>query len=53
MFEPAQAIVYIDEIRKAVPLETFSFLLTPPGVPVSSMFEHLELFTSKVMPHFN
>ena len=49
---PEQAVTYLKDLTAQVPLETFSFPLNPPGIPASQMMESLELFASKVMPHF-
>jgi alkanesulfonate monooxygenase SsuD/methylene tetrahydromethanopterin reductase-like flavin-dependent oxidoreductase (luciferase family) len=52
VLRPADIVERLRQLRRSVPLETFSFLLAPPGVPVGSMAEHLELFAKEVIPHF-
>lgn len=49
---PDEAVKYLKDLTAQVPLESFSFPLKPPGIPASQMQESLELFSSKVMPHF-
>jgi len=34
------------------PIERYYTWTVPPGFPVTRMNEHLELFATKVMPHF-
>jgi alkanesulfonate monooxygenase SsuD/methylene tetrahydromethanopterin reductase-like flavin-dependent oxidoreductase (luciferase family) len=50
---PTAAIEKIKTICAGVPLETFSFCIAPPGVPVSEIFEHLALFAKEVIPAFS
>jgi alkanesulfonate monooxygenase SsuD/methylene tetrahydromethanopterin reductase-like flavin-dependent oxidoreductase (luciferase family) len=49
---PPDMVKMIKAISAVVPLETFSFLLSPPGFAVRRMFEHIELFATQVIPHF-
>jgi alkanesulfonate monooxygenase SsuD/methylene tetrahydromethanopterin reductase-like flavin-dependent oxidoreductase (luciferase family) len=50
---PETIVARLKELERHVPLETYSFLLSPPGLPVGQMFEHIELFAKKVIPEFN
>jgi alkanesulfonate monooxygenase SsuD/methylene tetrahydromethanopterin reductase-like flavin-dependent oxidoreductase (luciferase family) len=52
VFTPQNAIAALKKLQAEVPLEVFSFLLAPPGLPVKQMFESLELFAQEVMPAF-
>jgi hypothetical protein len=36
-----------------VPVEMFTLMLSPPGIPLSSIAKHIELFAKKVIPHFS
>jgi alkanesulfonate monooxygenase SsuD/methylene tetrahydromethanopterin reductase-like flavin-dependent oxidoreductase (luciferase family) len=49
---PADAVKMIEGLIAEVPVETFGISIAPPGVPVSKVAEHLELFASKVIPRF-
>ena len=49
---PAAAVTLIKQRVAEVPVESFTMMLSPPGVPVSKVTEHLELFAQKVIPHF-
>ena len=49
---PDQAVKLIRDYVAKVPLERFYCWTIPPGYPVRKMDEHLELFATKVMPHF-
>ena len=49
---PEQAVTRIKQQLAEVPVETYSIAIAPPGVPVSKVRDNLELFASKVMPHF-
>ena len=43
---------YVKQRLAEVPVEMFTFMLSPPGISLSSIAPHLELFANKVMPHF-
>lgn len=49
---PDDAVKLIRDYVAKVPLERFYCWTVPPGYPVRKMDEHLELFATKVMPHF-
>jgi probable F420-dependent oxidoreductase len=49
---PETAVQMIKEYVAAVPIQRFYTWTLPPGYPVKKMYEHLELFASKVMPQF-
>ncbi len=49
---PETAVQMIKDYRAAVPIQRFYTWTIPPGYPVSKMNQHLELFATKVMPHF-
>ena len=49
---PDTAVQMIKDYVAAVPIQRFYTWTIPPGYPVSKMNEHLELFATKVMPHF-
>ncbi len=49
---PDEAVKMIKALVAEVPVETFGIAIAPPGVPVSKVTENIELFASKVMPHF-
>jgi len=49
---PESAVQMIKDYIAAVPIQRFYTWTIPPGYPVSKMNEHLELFATKVMPHF-
>jgi len=49
---PDEAVKLIRDYVAKVPLERFYCWTIPPGYPVRKMDEHLELFATKVMPHF-
>jgi alkanesulfonate monooxygenase SsuD/methylene tetrahydromethanopterin reductase-like flavin-dependent oxidoreductase (luciferase family) len=49
---PDEAVKRIREFTAEVPVESYGVALAPPGVPVSKVSDNLELFASKVMPHF-
>lgn len=44
--------VYIKERVAEVPVEMFTMMLSPPGIALREVEEHIELFAKKVMPHF-
>jgi alkanesulfonate monooxygenase SsuD/methylene tetrahydromethanopterin reductase-like flavin-dependent oxidoreductase (luciferase family) len=50
---PEAAVALIKQQTAAVPVEMFTFMLSPPGVKLSQVAPHLELFANKVMPHFH
>ncbi|HEV8718083.1 MAG TPA: LLM class flavin-dependent oxidoreductase [Candidatus Binatia bacterium] len=49
---PETAVQMIKDYVAEVPIQRFYTWTLPPGYPVKKMNEHLELFASKVMPHF-
>ena len=49
---PEAAVALIKERVAEVPVEMFTLMLSPPGIEVSKVAGHLELFANKVMPHF-
>ncbi len=49
---PEAAVALIKAQIAEVPVEMFTFMLSPPGIKLSSIAPHLELFANKVMPHF-
>jgi probable F420-dependent oxidoreductase len=49
---PDAAVERIDEYVAATGIERYYTWTIPPGFPVRRMNEHLELFATKVMPHF-
>jgi len=49
---PDAAVRYIKERVAEVPVEMFTMMLSPPGIALREVEEHLELFAQKVMPHF-
>jgi alkanesulfonate monooxygenase SsuD/methylene tetrahydromethanopterin reductase-like flavin-dependent oxidoreductase (luciferase family) len=49
---PEQAIKHIEGRIAEVPIELFTMMLAPPGIPLSKCADHIELFAKKVMPHF-
>jgi alkanesulfonate monooxygenase SsuD/methylene tetrahydromethanopterin reductase-like flavin-dependent oxidoreductase (luciferase family) len=52
VFTPQNAIAALKKMEAEMPLELFSFLLAPPGVPAKDNFKSLELFAKEVMPAF-
>ena len=49
---PDDAVKLIRDYSATLPLERFYCWTIPPGYPVRKMDPYLELFASKVMPHF-
>jgi alkanesulfonate monooxygenase SsuD/methylene tetrahydromethanopterin reductase-like flavin-dependent oxidoreductase (luciferase family) len=49
---PDAAVTLIKGRLAEVPVEMFTMMLSPPGIPLSKIEENLELFAKKVMPHF-
>ncbi|HXZ88454.1 MAG TPA: LLM class flavin-dependent oxidoreductase [Candidatus Binataceae bacterium] len=49
---PDAAVKLIADYAAAAPVERFYCWTIPPGYPVRKMDQHLELFATKVMPHF-
>ncbi|MBE1604446.1 LLM class flavin-dependent oxidoreductase [Actinopolymorpha pittospori] len=49
---PDEAIHTIAALTAEMPMETFTLRIAPPGVPARELTEHLELFATKVIPHF-
>ncbi len=49
---PETAVQMIKDYVAEVPIQRFYTWTIPPGYPVKKMNEHLELFATKVMPHF-
>jgi len=49
---PDAAVTLLKERLAEVPIELFTMMLSPPGIPLSKVEENLELFAKKVMPHF-
>jgi hypothetical protein len=49
---PEAAVELIKQSAAEVPVELYTMMLSPPGVPLSKIAEHIELFAKKVMPHF-
>jgi alkanesulfonate monooxygenase SsuD/methylene tetrahydromethanopterin reductase-like flavin-dependent oxidoreductase (luciferase family) len=49
---PDDAVKHIKGRISEVPVELFTMMLAPPGIPLSKCAEHIELFGKKVMPHF-
>jgi len=49
---PDEAVRLIDEYATATGIERYYTWTIPPGMPVRRMDEHLELFATRVMPHF-
>ena len=47
-----EAVQIIKDYVAEVPIQHFYTWTIPPGYPVSKMNEHLELFATKVIPHF-
>ena len=49
---PDAAVTSIRQRVAEVPVEMFTVMLSPPGVPLSRIEENIELFAKSVMPHF-
>ncbi len=49
---PETAVQMVKDYIAAVPVERFYTMTLPVGFPPKQMNEHLELFATKVMPHF-
>ena len=49
---PEDAVRAIESYVAEMPLERYYTWTVPPGFPVRRMDEHLELFATKVIPHF-
>ena len=49
---PDAAVRAIADYVAETPIERYYTWTVPPGFPVTRMNEHLELFATKVMPHF-
>ena len=49
---PEAAVQMIKDYVAEVPIQRFYTWTIPPGYPIKKMYEHLELFATKVMPHF-
>ncbi|HTT77467.1 MAG TPA: LLM class flavin-dependent oxidoreductase [Candidatus Binataceae bacterium] len=50
---PEAAVNLIKERIAEVPMEMHTMMLSPPGIDLKFVQTSLELFASKVMPHFN
>jgi len=49
---PDATIALLKQRFAEVPVEMFTMMLSPPGIPLSQIEPNLELFAKKVMPHF-
>lgn len=49
---PETAVQMIKDYVAEAPIQRFYTWTLPPGYPAKKMNEHLELFATKVMPHF-
>ena len=49
---PGQCIAMLDKIASAAPIEGVYGFIPPAGYPLKKLAEHVELFATKVMPHF-
>jgi alkanesulfonate monooxygenase SsuD/methylene tetrahydromethanopterin reductase-like flavin-dependent oxidoreductase (luciferase family) len=49
---PQAAVKLIKDRIAEVPVELYTMMLSPPGIALSEVQTSLELFASKVMPHF-
>jgi len=49
---PDEAVALLRQRIAEVPVEMFTMMLSPPGIPLSKIAEHIELFAKKVIPHF-
>ncbi len=49
---PERAVAMIEEYVATVPIERYYTWTIPPGYPPSEVNEHLELFATRVIPHF-
>jgi probable F420-dependent oxidoreductase len=49
---PDSAVTLIKQRIAEVPVEMFTLMLSPPGIPLSGIAKHIELFANKVIPHF-
>ena len=52
VFTPDQCIAMLEKISKAAPIEGVYGFIPPAGYPLKKLAEHVELFATKVMPHF-
>ena len=50
---PAKAIELITDYVNKVPIRRYYTWTIPPGFPVAKMNKHIELFATKVIPHFS
>jgi alkanesulfonate monooxygenase SsuD/methylene tetrahydromethanopterin reductase-like flavin-dependent oxidoreductase (luciferase family) len=49
---PEAAVAMIKQRVGEVPLETYTMMLSPPGIPMGLVRESIELFAEKVIPDF-
>jgi alkanesulfonate monooxygenase SsuD/methylene tetrahydromethanopterin reductase-like flavin-dependent oxidoreductase (luciferase family) len=49
---PEAAVTLIRERVAEVPVEMFNMMLSPPGIPLSKIEDHMQLFAKEVLPHF-
>jgi hypothetical protein len=49
---PDAAVKLIKDRTAEVPVETYTMMLSPPGIALGAVQTSLELFAKKVMPHF-
>ena len=49
---PDAAVNLIKDRTAEVPVETYTMMLSPPGIALGAVQTSLELFAKKVMPHF-
>jgi hypothetical protein len=49
---PDEMVTKIRAMVGDLRVDTFGIRIAPPGVPVAGLTDHLELFATKVMPHF-
>lgn len=50
---PDQCIAMIEKTAAAAPIEGVYGMIPPAGYPLKKLAEHIELFATKVMPHFH
>jgi hypothetical protein len=49
---PERAVELIRDYASRIPIEFYYTRTCPPDYPPKKMYEHLELFATKVMPYF-
>jgi hypothetical protein len=49
---PEAATAIIKQRVSEVPVETYTMMLSPPGIAMSTVAESIELFAQKVLPNF-